>query len=170
MYKGVHMEERISGMMVYYYYVCKRKLWYFSHDLQMEQNDENVSLGKALDKTSYARDDKHIQIDGVINIDFIRNYGVLHEVKKSRKIEDAGIWQVKYYLYYLRKRGVEDMTGKIDYPLLKQSIAVELTDADCKQLERVLEDIKQIIHQPFPPLLEKNGVCKKCAYYDLCYI
>lgn len=164
------MEERISGIMVYYYYVCKRKLWYFSHDLQMEQNDENVSLGKALDEASYARDDKHIQIDGVINIDFIRNYGVLHEVKKSRNIEDAGIWQVKYYLYYLRKRGVEDMTGKIDYPLLKQSIVVELTDADCEELEHVLDHIKRIIHQPFPPTLEKQGICKKCAYHDLCYI
>lgn len=30
------MEERITGVMIYYYFVCKRKLWYFCHDLQME--------------------------------------------------------------------------------------------------------------------------------------
>ena len=40
----------------------------------MEDNNENVQLGKLLDENSYKRDDKHIQIDGVINIDFIQMY------------------------------------------------------------------------------------------------
>ena len=30
------MENRITGVMVYYYFVCKRKLWYFSNEIQME--------------------------------------------------------------------------------------------------------------------------------------
>ena len=45
-----------------------------------------------LDENSYARDDKHINIDDVINIDFIREKKELHEVKKSKAIEEAGIW------------------------------------------------------------------------------
>ena len=46
------MEERITGVMIYYYFVCKRKLWYFCHDLQMENvsQNENVQLGKLLDE------------------------------------------------------------------------------------------------------------------------
>ena len=36
----------------------------------MEQNNENVSLGKIIDESSYMREDKHINIDNVINIDF----------------------------------------------------------------------------------------------------
>ena len=32
--KEVSMEERITGVMIYYYFVCKRKLWYFCHDIQ----------------------------------------------------------------------------------------------------------------------------------------
>lgn len=42
------MEERITGVMIYYYFVCKRKLWYFCHDIQMENvsQNENVQLGK----------------------------------------------------------------------------------------------------------------------------
>lgn len=32
---GMIMDENnISGMHIYYYYVCKRKLWYFSNGLQ----------------------------------------------------------------------------------------------------------------------------------------
>jgi len=75
-----------------------RKLWYFAHEIQMEQNNENVQIGSVLDEKSYARDRKHINIDQIINIDFIRETNILHEVKKSRKIEDASIWQVILYL------------------------------------------------------------------------
>ncbi len=101
------MEERITGVMIYYYFVCKRKLWYFCHDLQMENvsQNENVQLGKLLDETSYRRNQKHINIDDTINIDFIKDFKEIHEVKKSKSIEEAGIWQVKYYLYYLKKKG-----------------------------------------------------------------
>ena len=47
------MEERITGVMIYYYFVCKLKLLYFCHDLQMENvsQNENVQLGKLLDET-----------------------------------------------------------------------------------------------------------------------
>lgn len=82
----------------------------------MEDNNENVQLGKLLDENSYKRDDKHIQIDGVINIDFIHDNRELHEIKKSRAVEEAGIWQLKYYLYYLEERGVKGIKGRIDYP------------------------------------------------------
>ena len=101
------MEERITGVMIYYYFVCKRKLWYFCHDLQMENvsQNENIQLGKLLDETSYRRNQKHINIDDTINIDFIKDFQEIHEVKKSKSIEEAGIWQVKYYLYYLKKKG-----------------------------------------------------------------
>ena len=46
------MDERITGVMVYYYFVCKRKLWYFCHEIRMESNNEDVQLGKILDETS----------------------------------------------------------------------------------------------------------------------
>lgn len=59
-------------------------------------------------------------IDNTINIDFVKNGAVLHEVKKTRAVEIAGEWQVKYYMYYLEKRGVKALEAKIDYPLLKQ--------------------------------------------------
>ena len=164
------MEREITGVMVYYHEVCRRKLWYFYHGIQMEQENENVRIGKVLDEESSKRDDKHINIDNVINIDFIRSSGVLHEVKKSRKIEEAGILQVKYYLYYLKKKGVTDIRARIDYPLLKQSLDLELTEEDKRKIEVVLEDIHKIIESEVPQKADKKSICKSCAYYDLCFI
>ena len=40
------MKKEITGVMVYYYEVCKRKLWYFYNEIQMEQGNENVEIGK----------------------------------------------------------------------------------------------------------------------------
>lgn len=156
--------------MFYYYYICKRKLWYFYHEISMEQNNENVLIGKLLDEESYSRNDKHINIDNVINIDYIKSDKVLHEIKKSRKIEEASIMQVKYYLYYLNKKGVYDVTGKIDYPLLKQTLDVFLEEKDIKEIENVLKDIKKIVNGKISKTIINSNICKKCSYYDLCYI
>lgn len=164
------MEERITGVMIYYYFVCKRKLWYFIHEISMEAENENVMLGKLLDESSYQRGEKHINIDNVINIDFIKEHRELHEVKKSRAIEEAGIWQVKYYLYYLKQRGVNDLKAKIDYPLLKKNLLVELTQEDEAQIEQIMDEINQMKEQAVPLELSKKKICTKCAYHDLCYI
>ena len=163
------MEERITGVMIYYYFVCSRKLWYFCHQINMEDENENVQLGKLLDENSYKRDDKHIEIDGIINIDFIHEKNELHEIKKSKSIEEAGIWQVKY-LYYLKKRNVDGLHGVIDYPLLKKNVDVELSDEDCKKLDDIIKEIISVKNQEYPPKLEEKKICKKCAYYDLCFI
>ncbi len=164
------MEQKITGVMVYYYKVCKRKLWYFNHSITMENTSDSVALGKVIDQTSYSREEKHININDEINIDFIKSKKILHEVKKSKKIEEASIFQVKYYLYYLNKKGVFGVVGKIDYPLIRETREVNLSKEDIEEIENSIEDIKQICNNPLPPVLIKKPICKKCAYYDLCFI
>lgn len=164
------LRKEITGVMVYYYQVCKRKLWYFYNEIQMEQGNENVAIGKTIDEETYKRDEKHINIDNIINIDFIRSKGILHEVKKSKKIEEASIMQLKYYLYYLYIRGVKEIVGKLDYPLLKQTVDVFLEEEDIKEIKATLEEIQKMISLETPMQLKKTGICKNCAYYDLCYI
>lgn len=164
------MEERITGVMVYYYFVCHRKLWYFSHEINMEAEDESVMLGKLIDENSYQRDEKHINIDNIINIDFIKEHRELHEVKKSKAVEEASVWQVKYYLYYLQQRGIRNLKAKIDYPLLKKNLLVELSEEDVEKLEKILIEIKKIKNTNFPPVFSEKKICKKCAYHDLCFI
>ena len=164
------MEERITGVMIYYYFICKRKLWYFIHEINMESENEDVMLGKLLDENSYKRDDKHISIDNMINIDFIKERKELHEIKKSRAMEEAGIWQVKYYLYYLKQRGVAELKAKIDYPLLKKNLVVELTEEDEERISAIISEIRTLKSYAQPPQLDIKKRCAKCAYHDLCLI
>ena len=164
------MDKDITGLMVYYYEVCKRKLWYFTNDIQLEENNSNVILGKLLEENTYTRDEKKINIDGVINIDFIRSKKILHEIKKSNSIEPASILQIQYYLYYLEKKGLVGLKGILDYPLLKQTVEVNLADSDRENLENIIIGIKEILGKESPPILEKKNICKKCAYFDLCFV
>ena len=164
------MDKNITGLMVYYYEVCKRKLWYFVNEIQLEENNSNVILGKLLEENTYTKDEKKINIDGVINIDFIRSKKVLHEIKKSNSIEPASLLQVQYYLYYLEKKGLIGLKGILDYPLLKQTVEVNLTDKDRENLDNIIIGIKEILSKESPPILEKKNICKKCAYFDLCFV
>ena len=90
--------------------------------------------------------------------------------KKSKKIEEAGIQQVKYYLYYLQKKEVFGIKAKIDYPLLKKTLEVELSQEDSDKMENILEQIREIVDKDIPPVLQKKNICKSCAYFDLCFI
>lgn len=162
--------KNITGLMIYYYFICERKLWYFINEINMEQNNELVSIGKILDETTYTRENKNIMIDNTINIDFIKNGAILHEVKKTKSIEEAGIWQVKYYIYYLEKRGIQNIKAKIDIPLLRESKEITLEQNDRKVLENVIKNIEEIAEKEVPPKIIESRICKKCAYYDLCYV
>lgn len=161
---------KISGIMIYYYFICQKKLWYYLNEINMEQNSELVSIGKILDETTYTREKKGILIDNTINIDFIKNGAVLHEVKKTKAIEEAGIWQIKYYMYYLEQRGVKNVEAKIDYPLIRESKEIVLEDDERKALENVEKNILEIKQKENPPKVINEKICKKCAYFDLCYV
>lgn len=136
----------------------------------MESENENVSVGKFIDESSYIKNRKHIMINNEINLDFIERSNTIHEIKKSRKIEKASIWQVKYYLYYLKKNNINNLDAKIDYPLLKKTVEVELTEEDETTLDNCIEDMKRIVSCEFPPEFELKNICKSCAFEDLCKI
>lgn len=162
--------KKVTGLMVYYYHVCKRKLWYFAHDLNMEHNSEIVGMGKLLDETSYIRETKHILIDESINVDFIQDWKIVHEVKKSKIVEEASIWQTKYYMMILKDNGLDVEKGVIDFPLLRSREIVELKEEDITYLREVIEKIRSIINCKEVPNLVEKKICKKCSYYEYCYI
>ncbi len=164
------MNRSVSGVMIYYYFVCKRKLWFFINNVTMEQNSELVGIGKLIDETSYKREKKHILIDENIIIDFLKDWKIIHEVKKSRKIEEASEWQLKYYMWLLGERGVDIEKGVLDYPLLRKREEIFLTKEDEERLKIVITEINKIMLLKLPPEINKKLICKKCAYYELCYI
>jgi CRISPR-associated exonuclease Cas4 len=135
----------------------------------MEHTSQAVEIGALVHAHSYERKNKEIVFDG-IKIDFFdKNHGVIHEVKKSKKMEEAHFWQLKFYIYHFKKLGLA-VSGKIDYPLIRRTQTVELTTDDEAQLERMLDDIVTINEQELPPPVIKAKICKSCSYYELCYV
>ena len=163
-------EIRVTGVYMQYFFVCKRKLWFFAKNLKMEEKSDLVTMGKQIDEHTFTREKKHIDIDNTISIDFIGSKGTIHEIKKSSSMDRADIFQVKYYLYYLHKRGVTDIDGVINYPKLREKVKVELTTEDIVKIDSIIEEIAEILKKEIPPPVIKTKVCKKCAYYELCYI
>lgn len=141
----------------------------------MERESENVQIGKMVGDASYARQQKEVNIDDRIVIDWVDSSvdeeGVLtiHETKKSKSFDQAHRLQVLYYLYYLKQKGVP-ARGEIDYPLLKRREDVELGAEDEAYIEKAILDIQKIVdNAAAPPRLEKKRVCEKCAYFELCW-
>jgi CRISPR-associated exonuclease Cas4 len=109
-------------------------------------------------------------IDETINIDFLKDWKIIHEVKKSRKLDEAAKWQLKYYIWVLRNKGVNIEKGILDYPLLRKREEIYLTTFEEEELMEVLEQIQNIVNIDLPPSVINKAFCKKCAYYELCYI
>ena len=47
---------------------------------------------------------------------------------------------------------------------------INLTKEDEIHIEEALMDIDEILHYNTPPKVIKLPYCKKCAYYEYCYI
>lgn len=162
-------EKRLTGTQINYFFVCKRKLWFFSHNIELESDSDLVLRGRLLHENSYKRQSlKEVEIDR-IKIDFIEKSKEVHEVKRSRKIENAHIYQLLYYLYFLKKSANIEAKGVLNYPLLKKKVNVELTPEKEIELTGILADIHNIINQDRPPEAEWKSYCKNCAYRELCW-
>jgi CRISPR-associated exonuclease Cas4 len=175
---------RIGGMLIGYYMICPRKAWLSMQGLWMEQESDAVAIGRLIDQTSYSRKRKSIDLtapapDGtplVGRIDWTDlREGVLHETKKSRAVEDAHRWQLKFYLWLLKLSGVtradgEPFTGMLNYPRLKRTEPVELAPEDEVRLAEMVAALRQIAAESKPPpRITRRSFCRKCAFEELCY-
>jgi CRISPR-associated exonuclease Cas4 len=175
---------RVGGMLVGYYAVCPRKAWLSMRGLWMEQESDQVAIGRLIGETSYARERKEVDLvatapDGtelVGRIDWADlREGVLHETKKSRAVEDAHRWQLKFYLWLLKLSGVtredgQPYSGMLNYPTLKRTEAVTLTAEDEGRLEEIAASVRRLAAQPTPPpRITRRKFCRACAFEELCY-
>jgi len=137
----------------------------------MEHTSDTVYEGKLIHENSYAQRSerfKEIAIEG-IQIDwFDSKNNILHEIKKSDKKEEAHQWQVKYYLYVLEQNGI-NATGLLEYPKLRKTKEVFLSQPDREFIkEAKTEIIKTIASDNCPPCI-KRSKCRNCSYLDFCY-
>lgn len=184
---STNTENPITGTEIAYYFVCARKLWFFAHNIQCEHDSDAVRHGRHIHKTSYKRQKKEVDIDGVIVVDWIdHDKKVIHEVKKSASMEEAHQWQLKYYMWYLEQKGMDigdeksatyidnpderGYIGELNYPKLRQTKQVVLSQEDRKTLEeKIIPNIQKIRNREQPPKTVEWKVCKYCSYNELCY-
>ena len=80
----------LTGTHFNYYQVCKRKLWLFANGINMEHTSDLVLEGRLIHEDSYPqRSGKYeeIELDG-IKVDFYDpKQKVIHEIKKSNKVD-----------------------------------------------------------------------------------
>jgi len=165
-----YKSARITGVKINYYFVCKRKLWLFAHHLSMEHTSDYVALGNLLHQQTFQQEEKkEILIDDLIRIDFIDSKGVIHDVKSSNMMEEAHKYQIIYYLYYLKQKGIQELTGEINYPKAKRKTKVQLLPEQEKRIEQIIEEITKIEKMDLPPSAEQKSLCKPCSYAELCW-
>ena len=163
----------ITGTHFNYYQVCQRKLWLFANNITMEHTSDLVFEGKLIHEESYPqRSEKYeeIELDG-IKVDFYDTKNrIIHEIKKSDKVEAAHEWQVKYYIYVFERNGIEGVRGILEYPTLRKKEDVVLSDVDREMLKELENKIADIIESgTCPPALHAK-ICKNCSYYEFCYV
>jgi CRISPR-associated exonuclease Cas4 len=165
--------KKITGLQIQYLYVCHRKLWLYGQGIGMELSSNLVAEGTLIGENTYTRRPKkwrELNL-GNLKIDhFDPSTNTVREVKKSPKLEHAHIAQVKYYLYALEQRGVENPNGLLEYPKQRKTLDIELTDADRKDIQGWEAEIQRITQLPTSPELVKKSYCKSCAFYDFCFV
>lgn len=163
---------RITATLVNLYNVCKREMWLHANGIRFEHTSDLVFEGKLIHEDSYPqRSGKYeeIELDG-IKVDFYDSKRkVIHEIKKSNKVEAAHEWQLKYYIYVFERNGIEGVTGVLEYPTLRKTQEVVLSDVDRERIQEMEVDIQRIISDDDCPPLQKRGICRNCSYFDFCY-
>lgn len=162
---------KINATLVWYYYICKREVWFMGRYIEPYQENIYIELGRLISKESYKREDKEIRLENIVmDISKMKDGNlIIGEVKKSSKFEKSAKMQLSYYLYILKKNGIL-AKGELLFPKEKKKIEVELTDDIESELESVIEKIKEIIIMEKPPKLEKTHFCRKCAYMEMCWV
>ena len=162
----------VNGTLVNYYFHCKRQCYLLGNKLDLEDNSELVKIGKALHEEK-AMDKKNVEI-AVENIrldKLTKEY--LTEIKKSDADTEAARWQLIYYLMVLKEKGVK-RKGRLQFieknKKDKKTEIIELIPELEEKMKEYVVEIKDLLLQDKPPECIHKPMCKKCAYYEYCYI
>ncbi len=170
---SITSHDIVRGTEVAYYIVCKRKLWLFAHNITFEHTSDAVAIGRLISETSFKREHlKEVELSPGTRLDFVR-FGdeiIVHEVKKSKKLDEAHKLQVKFYIYQLRKLGLNVQKAVLHYPKSMRIEEVFFTKEDEKLIAEALKNISSIKNRPTPPPVEPKPYCKSCAYFQFCFI
>jgi CRISPR-associated exonuclease, Cas4 family len=162
---------KTTGTLVNYYFHCKRQCYLAGNRINLEDNSELVKIGKAMHETKISGPKTEVSIDN-IKIDKIKG-DYLIEYKKSNSDVNACKWQIYYYLYILKQKGITKKGKLICFEKNKSSsktLELDLSESIELELVQLEENIESLLKLPSPPEVINKPRCKKCAYYYYCYI
>ncbi|MDO9554409.1 CRISPR-associated protein Cas4 [Rhodonellum sp.] len=172
---------QINATLINLYHICKRECWLHSHGITMEHTSDTVYDGKLLHENSYSgRSEKHSEmiVEAIYNgisltgkVDFYDSrQKIIHETKRGNKVEQAHVWQVKFYLWMFQLNGIEGATAILEYPLLRKIDRVELTVDDIRYLIHAVSEIASLKNSDHCPSVINAKICESCSYFELCYV
>jgi CRISPR-associated exonuclease Cas4 len=159
----------ITGLMVQYYHVCRRELWFMSRGIDIDRSAANIVRGTQTDESSYRDKRQSFQINDRIQIDVLDD-GDIMEVKVSSSLEEPPRMQLLYYLWYLDRILDIERTGVLTFPQERKREKVTLTDDNAAAVEETIVGILDTVEQDSPPPFEKKPYCEACLYQDLCWM
>ncbi len=56
---------KITGTLIWYYYICKREVWLMARQIVPEQENPHIEIGRFISDTTYKRDKKQIHLEGI---------------------------------------------------------------------------------------------------------
>jgi CRISPR-associated exonuclease Cas4 len=162
---------KITGTIISYYFICKTKLWLSANRLNLEDNSEDVHIGRVLHEINEDKS-KHGEVQlGNVKIDKITDEYVV-EFKKSDSDPEAAKWQLLLELFPLKQKGIEKK-GRLEYAEKSKQTKTEiivLDDEHESKLLNIFEEITALIGEKVPPKPLFMPKCKRCAYYEYCFI
>jgi CRISPR-associated exonuclease Cas4 len=162
---------KITGTIINYYFHCKRQCYLFANRINMEDNSEDVRIGRVLHEIR-AKDGKNTEIkyDNMVLDKITDKY--IEEFKKSDADVQAARMQLLFYLKNLADKGVKK-EGRLVCKEKNKNEKIEkivLDDITEKELNQCLNEIEVLINSTDVPNVENDKKCSKCAYYEYCYI
>ncbi len=168
------LQKTYSPSIFNAYKICKRQAWLMVRQLNADQNNEFLEIGRLIDNKSFKRQKKKIylaDLEALIDMIIKKDETIyIAEIKKSSKTLESGIKQLKYYLYLIKvKKGI-NAKGIIKIPKEKISREISLTKQDVEEIEKTLKEMKMVLNSNTPPKLKKmEKICKVCAHFEFCW-
>lgn len=160
---------KITGLMVQYYHVCERELWFTSRGIDIDRETTNIQRGTHVDESSYRDARSSFLIDNRIQLD-VMDSGEIMEVKVSSTLEEPARMQLLFYLWYLREIHGVDKDGVLAYPTERKRESVQLDGEAVEEIEATIGGILEVVSRDQPPELEKKPYCDACLFQDLCWM
>ena len=162
---------KVNGTLINYYYHCKRQCYLHGNIFNHDDNSEQVKNGLALHYEKNNKENTEIALENIKLDKMTDEY--LTEMKKSDADVEAAKWQLLFYLKILKDKGII-RKGKLEFVEKGKGnskiLYFDLTEEEENKLQNTINEIEKLLDIPNIPEVLNKPKCKKCAYYEYCYI